>query len=343
MKFSFIVPVYNAEKYLNECIDSVINQTTQTWELILVDDGSADFSACICDAYAQKYSNIKVTHKKNEGQLLTRMRGIEDSDGDYIAFLDADDYLEKDYIEKLTEIIEEHGYPDAVCFGFRTFDSDGKQKDYCIKEINNTLIDKTKSDLFYKAVVSGKIPGSLWSKVFKKKCIKNNGFNPNLYLDKRFAEDMIQSYFALTKSEYIYICDSILYNYRILPESMSNKIDFDNLNYFNTVFIYDFLYDLPEIKNSDELSSRLAANNFNSAVYRFLECFRAAESGKERKKTVDFDWETYLSTSTKRLLENNPYIRASYLPIWNSLKKHDMFAIVFREKKRLLKNSFRRK
>lgn len=343
MKFSFTVPVYNAEKYLNECIESVINQTVQSWELILVDDGSVDSSAYICDGYAKKYGNIKVIHKKNEGQLLTRICGIEAADGDYIAFLDADDYLEKDYIEKLTEIIEEHGHPDAVCFGFRTVDSDGKQKEYSIKQINNTLIDKTNSELFYKAVVSGDIPGSLWSKVFKTSCIKNNGFNPNVYSDVRFAEDMIQSYFALTKAERMYICGSVLYNYRILPESMSNKIDFDNLNYFNTVFVYDFLYSLPEIKSSDDLSSRLAANNFNSTVYRFLECFREAETAEERKKTVDFNWEAYLSISTKCLLGDNPYIRASYLPVWNSLKKHDMLAISLREKKRLLKNRLRRK
>lgn len=343
MNIGFIIPVYNAEKYLNECIESVINQTLQTWKIVLVDDGSMDSSPQICDEYAHNYSDISVIHKQNEGQLLTRMRGLESLDTEYISFLDADDYLENDYIEILTKCIEENDYPDAVCFGFRSFDSENKSKNYSIKELNNTLIERSNIYSFYEILVSGNIPGSLWSKVFKKSCIKDNGFDPIRYCKVRFAEDMIQSYYALTKADRIYFSDYILYNYRVLPESMSNKIDFDNLNYFNTVFIYDFLYCLSEIENSDDLLFRLAADNFNSTIYRFLMCFRAANNRKERKKTVDFNWRQYLSNQTIPLLENNPYIRESYLTIWDCLKSHDLFSVELKEKKRLLKNKLRRR
>ena len=105
---SIVVPVYNAEKYLDRSIGSVISQTNSDWELILVNDGSLDNSGEICEKYSSKYENIKVLHKKNEGQLIARQLGIDNSSGDYIGFLDADDELDKNYVEDLSCFINEH-------------------------------------------------------------------------------------------------------------------------------------------------------------------------------------------------------------------------------------------
>ena len=95
MKISIVVPVYNCEKYVGDCIESVINQSNDNWELILVNDGSTDKSAEICNSYAEKYrQKIFAFHKENEGQFLTRKFGILKCTGDYVGFLDADDLLD---------------------------------------------------------------------------------------------------------------------------------------------------------------------------------------------------------------------------------------------------------
>lgn len=92
-KISVIVPVYNVEKYLSRCIDSIISQTFSDFELILVDDGSTDSSGKICDEYGKKDGRVKVIHKKNGGQSSARNAGIENSTGEYISFVDSDDWI----------------------------------------------------------------------------------------------------------------------------------------------------------------------------------------------------------------------------------------------------------
>ena len=100
-KISVIVPVYNVEKYIGECIKSIINQDYENIEIILVDDGSNDKSGEICDEYTLKDKRVKVIHKENGGVSSARNRGIESSTGEYIAFVDGDDYVTKDYVSYL--------------------------------------------------------------------------------------------------------------------------------------------------------------------------------------------------------------------------------------------------
>lgn len=100
-KVSVIIPIYKVEKYLSRCLDSVVNQTLDDIEIVLVDDGSPDSCPEICDRYAKKDSRIKVIHKKNEGLGYARNSGMLIATGEYIAFLDSDDYVSKDMYEKV--------------------------------------------------------------------------------------------------------------------------------------------------------------------------------------------------------------------------------------------------
>ena len=106
--FSIITPVYNCEKYLKECIVSVINQTYESWELILVDDGSTDASGDICDEYSGD-SRIKIIHQDNAGELYSRQSGIAIADGKYVLGVDADDYLDLNALEKIKKKIDSIG------------------------------------------------------------------------------------------------------------------------------------------------------------------------------------------------------------------------------------------
>ncbi len=123
---SVIIPVYNVEEYLCECIDSVINQTYKNLQIIFVDDGSTDSSGKICDDYAEKDERISVVHKKNSGPSRTRNVGLEHAKGKYIYFLDSDDYIELNALELLVNTAESDG-ADLVFFDARSFSDDGAQ------------------------------------------------------------------------------------------------------------------------------------------------------------------------------------------------------------------------
>ena len=121
IKFSIIIPVYNVEKYLNECVDSVLNQTYKYMEIILVDDGSTDSSPQICDSYAEKDNRIRAIHKENGGLSSARNAGIKNMTGDYVLFLDSDDFWDNNKaLEHLSYIISEQK-PDVVCYGYKEF------------------------------------------------------------------------------------------------------------------------------------------------------------------------------------------------------------------------------
>lgn len=121
---SIIVPVYNVERYLSRCVESLLNQTLKDIEIILVDDGSIDCSGKLCDEFLQKDARIQVVHKKNAGQGLARNAGLDIAKGIYVAFLDSDDYMDLDAYRKIVEKLEETN-ADICCFGYMKHDTDG--------------------------------------------------------------------------------------------------------------------------------------------------------------------------------------------------------------------------
>lgn len=113
MLFSAIVPVYNVDFYLEKCIESILNQSEKDYEIILIDDGSKDRSGIICDEYGKKYNQVKVFHKKNEGLSCARNDGIRKANGEYILFIDGDDWIDKDSLRAFRSIIERN-HPDVI-------------------------------------------------------------------------------------------------------------------------------------------------------------------------------------------------------------------------------------
>lgn len=122
---SIIVPVYNVEKYLRQCLDSVLAQTYSNIEVIMVDDGSPDRSGIICDEYAAKYSNFKAVHKKNAGLGMARNTGLEHITGEYVMFLDSDDYIDRELIQELYDAVKKYHIDVCRC-GNRDVSVDGK-------------------------------------------------------------------------------------------------------------------------------------------------------------------------------------------------------------------------
>ena len=158
-KISIIIPVYNTENYLHCCIDSILAQTYTDFELLLIDDGSTDKSSKICDEYAEKDSRIRVIHKENGGANAARKLGIEKANGEYVIFVDSDDSILQNGIEKLLIISSENPMADIIV---------------CHMNINTKIVSNF---VFVMDLFNGKCSSNLWSKLYKRNIIKDKFCN----------------------------------------------------------------------------------------------------------------------------------------------------------------------
>lgn len=217
VEVSIIVPVYNNEKYLKQCLDSIINQTFKDIEIILVDDGSTDKSASICDEYAKKDNRILIIHSENNGVSNARNIGIDKSQGKFIMFCDSDDWLENDYIEShYNNMISKN--VDIVHSGiYRNFYKNNILKKNEAAGVSSELYIQ-KSDLHkYLEYILETMEGPFltsYAKIYKSDIIKNN----NIYFDTKmiFHEDFDFTLRYLQLTESIYISKDIKYYYRAI-------------------------------------------------------------------------------------------------------------------------------
>lgn len=339
MRVSIIVPVYNAEKYLSACIESVINQTNSNWELILVDDGSSDKSLDICKSYAEEHkTKIKVYHKKNEGQYLTRMFGIELCTGEYIGFLDADDFLDKEYVNTIIKYIEET-QAEVICFGFQIWDNEIKKIISVLEKKQYELFSSLKERQFvYEQIVSGKLTGSVCSKVFKTSSIKAAYINDSIVKEKRYAEDAFQSFSIMADVENILYINSKLYFYRNNETGASKGVNKRGLDYYNTKYVFELIRENLLTWKMDKYIylKQLYARNFNETIYHLLKFYRSADSRRRKQEIIQYDWSSYLLDGYDTYIENNEYIRKSYIRVWKAFSEHKHMEIYFREKFRKL-------
>lgn len=212
--FSIITPVYNGEKYLEECIESVIKQTYSSWELILVNDGSTDKSGEICDRYSDD-TRIKVIHQKNMGALCSRLNGIAKASGRYEIGLDADDYLDPDCLEKIKNTIDKCK-SDLIFFGLRYVgEEEGDCK--CSLEAGKEYSGKA----ILKEVVS-KTNHSLCNKAIKLDIVKNADYEGINDRGRILNDDYALIVPIICNVNKGYVMDDVLYNYRIYGESSSH-------------------------------------------------------------------------------------------------------------------------
>ena len=211
---SVIIPVYKVEQYLDKCVESVVSQTYKNLEIILVDDGSPDNCPAMCDEWAKKDSRIKVIHKKNGGVADARNIGIDNATGDYIAFVDSDDYLDKTMYEKLLICAMKNNSDMTMCRYLEVYDS-GKLR----KVIEKNLFNCNSSNLASLYVNTGAwvengelytngIHGNIWRVLYKKGIINNTRF----YL-MTYGEDFCFNLLLSRKKPKIAAIDEFLYFY----------------------------------------------------------------------------------------------------------------------------------
>ena len=227
MLFSIVVPVYNVEKYLRECIENVLSQTYTNFELILVDDGSKDSSGAICDEYAEKDDRVRVIHKQNAGSSMARNDGVNNAKGKYITFIDSDDYIcDDNWLLDISKAIENR-QSDIIIYKYkkwfekdRTFADCGFSFKFAqdMSSFNEFMIESVKHNAY---------TGMAWNKVMKKELYCE--FEPGL-----LGEDMEWFFGMCQKLKTVTAIDKSYVVYRQRTGSISHSVKLKNL----TDFIY---------------------------------------------------------------------------------------------------------
>ncbi|PRR76504.1 glycosyltransferase [Clostridium thermopalmarium] len=246
-KISIIVPIYNVEKYINKCIDSILAQTFTDFELILVDDGSPDNCGKICDDYAKKDSRIKVIHKKNGGLSSARNAGLDIARGEYIGFIDSDDYIHEEFYETLMNLIIKYDADIAQCEFLRVYEEENTNVQNIRFHSNKTIITlnniEALNNLYNENSVNAVV---VWNKLYKKEL-----FNEIRFPKEKIHEDEYTTYQLLFNAKRIVLTSEQMYYYLQRTNSIMGKgFNIKRLDaleaYYGQVMFYNKkkLYDL---------------------------------------------------------------------------------------------------
>ncbi len=308
---SLIVPVYNTEKYLGECIESILDQTYTNIELILVNDGSTDSSLEICKKYKEMDNRITVVCKMNSGVSDTRNQGIANASGKYICFVDADDMIKKNYVEILyTEII--HNDIDVVFCNFE-YDYNGKlikkkprllAGTYNTSDVENIIIDD--------GTMSGILFGSVWGAIYKKSIIEENNI--------KFNRDISVNEDGLFNIEYLMnikrikvLSEHYLYIYRQIHGSLTNTYYVENIYSEATEKIAELF---KRQETNMNLIEQLRARRVSEAFWMLLNLCSTSSPNKYKITIKKLKW-----------LLNNHELEYSYQYI--NLKKINRYKYIY--------------
>lgn len=222
---SIIVPIYNGEKYLVECLNAIAAQTYENYEVIMVDDGSTDSSPVICERYARDNMNFRLIRKENGGPGSAFNRGLKDAKGQYILFSDDDDIASEDFCTTAVAAFEETG-ADIVCFSYKDFTSNGEYTDKGMSYPEKII---TGSNTAMKMLLEGKINNAAWQKAYKREIFDNFSFP-----EERHIEDLPTAHILLDKADKICFIPDVLYYYRndssgSTMHTRSVRYDYDEL------------------------------------------------------------------------------------------------------------------
>ena len=233
-----VIPIYNVEKYLKRCIESVLSQTWNNYDILLIDDGSTDSSPQICDDYVKTYDFISVIHKENGGLSQARNTGISHAKGEYVYFPDSDDWLEPQTFTELAEVLESQEF-DIVSFN-REF----------VKGEEDIIIPKSKviqvfsgRDAFVQMLKHSYITGFANDKIYKKSLFIDNNI---LFPEGKYYEDLGTNYKLFLSAKKVYATNQKYYNYLIdnpdsITQSWNEKKFRDMYGFYKEVFYSDFV------------------------------------------------------------------------------------------------------
>lgn len=313
---SVIVPVYNVERYLPRCVDSILAQTYTNLEIILVDDGARDASGAICDGYAAKDSRVRVIHKANGGLSSARNAGLDAARGEYLAFVDSDDWIERDAYAHMLSLAQKYGVK-LVCGGRYDVSGETGRRQLGLCPPKEERITGTE--------LAGRI--FLWDGCDSSACDKlyhRSLFRELRYPEGKICEDVPVTYRIALQAGQAALCDRPVYNYFHRPDSITTGAVSENSFHFSqhTARIYPFIREhYPEIEAQARffrvrsLSHILLLLDQGTAEQRgrFLERYRAA-----RKALGSHTWFILRSAyfGRKERMRDLLLILGLYRPLW---------------------------
>jgi glycosyltransferase involved in cell wall biosynthesis len=297
IKISVIVPVYNTEKYLKKCLDSILNQTFKEFDLIVINDGSTDGSLDILKSYQEKFPNIIIIDKKNEGQGVARNKALEICKGEFIAFVDSDDYLELDMLELMYDraICEKL---DIVICNYRFVNSIGEK----IQE-NNVILQNSEVVDNFEAVkrflVSNTIEGFSCNKLFRRNVLKDIKYPE----DMKF-EDIPTVMELIINADRIGFVNKELYNYLLREDSTSaTRTSKNTLDYIKAIYMVGDILKKSKFNNLEKEYEYYFTRAINQ-IYAFL---RASKNKDEKAKITSYSKKYINSIKKYRILFCNEY------------------------------------
>lgn len=291
-KISIIVPVYNGEKYLEKCVDSIVHQTERDIEVILVDNGSLDLSGEMCDAFAEKDNRIKVIHQPNNGVSFARNTGIENAKGDYIGFVDADDWIDIDMYDSLLKEAS-RSEADVVMCDATTVYSNGETQADTITQLTEDVILQ-KSDFIPPLLLE--MAGSACRCIYRKRLFNNcRSVHPLIFpFGVKFSEDRIFNLYAFGYANKVVYKKKSYYNRYVNKDSAVHRFHSDYFDavkkaHYHTQKALDIAWDgLEELKtaylNQFVLGAFSAINNY---YYKTSTLSKSARGLELRKICTD--------------------------------------------------------
>ena len=234
---SVIVPVYNTENKLKKCINSVTNSSYTNLEIIIVDDGSEEKTALLCNQLKQQDKRIKVIHQKNKGVSCARNKGIDIAKGEYITFVDADDYIDEKMIKVLLTNLRKYDADISMC----KYNEIYRDKKICINKVSEIIKIQEVPDVLIDFFEKNEIGWNVWGKMYKREIVGTTRFLEG----KRTAEDMYFLYQVLKKTKRLVIKENALYSYVKWDTSTMNSKNIDK--FFDTFSLIQKVYEDSEV------------------------------------------------------------------------------------------------
>lgn len=256
MQFSIILPIYNVEAYLLECVNSILNQTYKDYELILVDDGSKDKSPDICDELEREHECIKVIHKKNGGLSDARNAGTKEAIGKYIIYIDSDDFvLDREFLSKIAKKAQTG--VDLIFYKYQKYFDESQKLEECKFSYSSAMKKNTYASKINALVKADAFYGMAWIKAIKKSVLLKNNIEFEVGL---LGEDMEWNYHIIFSASSIEFIDESMIAYRQREGSITSTHKLKNLT--------DFIYILE--KWSERITSKVENEDLKIALYGSL-------------------------------------------------------------------------
>ena len=310
MRFSILVPVYNKQDFLKDCVRSVLDQSFSDWEMVLVDDGSTDTSPVLCDSWATEDSRIRVIHQKNGGLISARRTGIREAKGEFTIFLDADDWLSSDALFQINQMIF-HENADAVFYGDIDYFPDGTTQILHTVFPNGTVFTFRNRKLLFQELIRSWKLNCIVQKCFRTSLVQSDDTDYSLFRNPN-TEDLLQSLYPITHAERIVFLDLPLYCYRVdptssisfsiaqgEPERQFNRPVMDQLRHYMTIWGMD----------TEENLKLFHTRQLNSFLAVFWQHYKPARTRQEQNSVLSYNWDSLIHEEDLAYRKDLPAVR----------------------------------